>query len=72
MKKKVRVEDALNATRAVDGVPGGGVALVRAIKGLDKFSTGDDEEDAGVNIIRRALEPIEKLLKMLVLMDQLC
>ena len=64
-EKKARVEDALNATRAAvdEGiVPGGGVALVRAIKGLDKFSTGDDEEDAGVNIIRRALEePIREI-----------
>ena len=64
-EKKARVEDALNATRAAvdEGiVPGGGVALLRAIKGLDKFSTGDDEEDAGVNIIRRALEePIREI-----------
>ena len=64
-EKKARVEDALNATRAAvdEGiVPGGGVALVRAIKGLDKFTTGDDEEDAGVNIIRRALEePIREI-----------
>ena len=58
-EKKARVEDALNATRAAvdEGiVPGGGVALVRAIKSLDKFATGDDEEQAGVNIIKRVLE----------------
>ena len=43
-------------------VPGGGVALVRAITGLEKFSTGDDEEEAGVNIVRRVLEePIREI-----------
>ena len=63
-EKKARVEDALNATRAAvdEGIVPGGVALVRAIKGLDKFTTGDDEEDACVNIIRRALEePIREI-----------
>ncbi len=64
-EKKARVEDALNATRAAvdEGiVAGGGVALVRAIDGLSKFSTGDAEEEAGVNIIRRVLEePIREI-----------
>ncbi|NIP38014.1 MAG: chaperonin GroEL [Candidatus Dadabacteria bacterium] len=58
-EKKARVEDALNATRAAveEGVvPGGGVALVRAIKAIDSFDTGDTEEQAGVNIIKRVLE----------------
>ena len=58
-EKKARVEDALNATRAAveEGVvPGGGVALVRAIKVVEGFDTGDTEEQAGVNIIRRVLE----------------
>lgn len=58
-EKKARVEDALNATRAAveEGVvPGGGVALVRAIKTADSFDTGDTEEQAGVNIIKRVLE----------------
>jgi chaperonin GroEL len=57
-EKKHRVEDALSATRAAveEGiVPGGGVALINAIKGLDKVkATGD--ELTGVNILRRALE----------------
>ncbi|MCL2029747.1 MAG: chaperonin GroEL [Deltaproteobacteria bacterium] len=57
-EKKARVEDALNATRAAveEGiVPGGGVALVRAIPALDKTKvTGDAKQ--GVNIVRRALE----------------
>jgi chaperonin GroEL len=58
-EKKARVEDALNATRAAveEGiVPGGGVALVRAIKALESYDPEDEEEKAGVNIIRRVLE----------------
>lgn len=58
-EKKARVEDALNATRAAveEGVvPGGGVALVRAIKAVEGFDTGDTEEQAGVHIVRRVLE----------------
>ena len=58
-EKKARVEDALNATRAAveEGiVPGGGVALVRSIKALEKVKGADDDEDAGVVIVRRALE----------------
>jgi len=57
-EKKARVEDAMYATRAAveEGiVPGGGVALVRAIPALDKI-TFDDDRRYGVNIIRRALE----------------
>jgi chaperonin GroEL len=57
-EKKARVEDALNATRAAveEGiVPGGGVALVRAIKALEKTSL-EGEEQLGVNLIKRALE----------------
>ncbi len=58
-EKKDRVEDALNATRAAveEGiVPGGGVALVRAIKDLEKFKDADEEEVAGVNIVKKSLE----------------
>jgi chaperonin GroEL len=57
-EKKARVEDALHATRAAveEGiVPGGGVALIRAQRALDKLSL-DEEQAAGVNIIRRAIE----------------
>src|ERR1043166_103889 len=57
-EKKARVEDAMHATRAAveEGiVPGGGVALARAIKSLDKL-TFDDDRRYGVNIVRRALE----------------
>ena len=58
-EKKDRVEDALNATRAAveEGiVPGGGVAFIRAITAVDKYDGADPEEQAGVNIVRRALE----------------
>lgn len=58
-EKKDRVDDALHATRAAveEGiVPGGGVALVRAIEALDKVSTSNEDEKIGVNIIRIALE----------------
>jgi len=57
-EKKARVEDALHATRAAveEGiVPGGGVALLRAIKSLDKLKV-DEEEMVGVRIVRKALE----------------
>lgn len=58
-EKKARVEDALNATRAAveEGiVPGGGVAFIRAIKALGDIAGVDDEERAGVNIVRKILE----------------
>jgi len=57
-EKKARVEDALHATRAAgeEGiVPGGGVALIRAIPALDKLKL-DGDEQIGVDIIKKALE----------------
>jgi chaperonin GroEL len=57
-EKKARVEDALHATRAAveEGiVPGGGVALLRCLKALDKVEA-DGDEAIGVDIVRRALE----------------
>ena len=57
-EKKARVEDALHATRAAveEGiVPGGGVALIRAQKDLDKLDF-DGEKGAGVSIVRKAIE----------------
>jgi len=57
-EKKARVEDAMHATRAAveEGiVAGGGVALLRARSALDALKL-DDEAQAGVNIVRRALE----------------
>jgi chaperonin GroEL len=59
-EKKARVEDALHATRAAveEGVvPGGGVALLRALSALDGLGDAlDAEQRAGVNIIRKAVE----------------
>ena len=58
-EKKARVEDALHATRAAveEGiVPGGGVALLRCSKVLDNLEGDNDEQIAGINIIRRAIE----------------
>ncbi|CAI3222954.1 chaperonin GroEL [Desulfovibrio legallii] len=58
-EKKDRVEDALNATRAAveEGiVPGGGTALIRVGKVLGDIKPADDDELAGVNIVRRAIE----------------
>src|SRR5690606_24060156 len=59
-EKKARVEDALHATRAAveEGVvPGGGVALLRAQSALDGLADAlEDEQKAGVNIVRRAVE----------------
>jgi len=64
-EKKARVEDALHATRAAveEGiVPGGGIALLRSIKALDKLKLEDDQQ-IGVDIIRRALEePIRQIV----------
>lgn len=57
--KKALVEDALHATRAAveEGiVPGGGVAFIRAIKTLSTLEIADEEEKAGVNIVKRVLE----------------
>ena len=64
-EKKARVEDALHATRAAveEGiVPGGGVALLRAQKALKGLETENAEQEAGVNIIRRAIEaPLRRI-----------
>jgi chaperonin GroEL len=75
-EKKARVEDAMNATRAAveEGiVPGGGVVLIRAAKALDKFKLfetdkdgevdGDEDEQIGVSIVKRALEePLRQIV----------
>ncbi len=65
-EKKARVEDALHATRAAveEGiVPGGGVALIRCVKALDKLKL-DQDQQLGVNIIRKALdEPIKQIIQ---------
>jgi chaperonin GroEL len=63
-EKKARVEDAMHATRAAveEGiVPGGGVAFVRSIPALDSLKS-DDDEQIGVNIVKRALEEPLRLI----------
>ncbi len=64
-EKKHRVEDALSATRAAveDGiVPGGGVALINAMKVLDSMKMDNEDAQIGVNIVRKALEiPLRKI-----------
>ena len=64
-ERKARVEDALSATRSAveEGiVPGGGVALVRASRGLDNLVEIPADEKVGVNIIRHSLEQPLKLI----------
>jgi chaperonin GroEL len=62
---KMRVEDALNATKAAaqEGiVPGGGVALLRAARALDKLEAEDPDVQTGIRIVRRALEePLRRI-----------
>jgi chaperonin GroEL len=64
-EKKHRVEDALSATRAAveEGiVPGGGVTLINAIGALDGVSLDNEDENTGVQIVRKALEtPLKKI-----------
>jgi chaperonin GroEL len=66
-ERKDRVDDALNATRAAveEGiVPGGGVALLYATKALAGVKGANPDQDAGVNIIRKALEsPIRQIVR---------
>lgn len=65
-EKKDRVDDALHATRAAveEGVvPGGGVALVRAMNALSELKGDNDDQDAGINILRRAMEsPLRQIV----------
>ena len=65
-EKKDRVDDALHATRAAveEGVvAGGGVALVRAAKALDGVSGANDDQNVGINILRRAIEaPLRQIV----------
>jgi len=64
-ERKDRVDDALNATRAAveEGiVPGGGVALLKAIKALEGLKGDNADQDAGIAIVRRALQaPIRQI-----------
>jgi chaperonin GroEL len=58
-ERKDRVDDALHATRAAveEGIlPGGGVALLRALKGLQSLAPSNSDQKAGVDIVRRAIQ----------------
>ncbi len=64
-EKKARVEDAMHATKAAveEGiVPGGGVALLRLTSAIDKLKKLDEDEEIGVNLIKRALEEPLRLI----------
>jgi chaperonin GroEL len=65
-EKKARVEDALHATRAAveEGVvPGGGVAFLRAITMLGDLKGANDDQNVGINILRRAVEePLRQIV----------
>ncbi len=65
-EKKARVEDALHATRAAveEGVlPGGGVALIRALEAAKSVKADNDDQAAGVRILQRALEePLKQIV----------
>jgi chaperonin GroEL len=64
-EKKARVEDAMHATKAAveEGiVPGGGIAFLRAVPALEKIKEKNEDIQAGINIVRRALEePIRQI-----------
>ncbi len=64
-EKKDRVDDALHATRAAveEGIlPGGGVALLRAVKALDNLDAANQDQKVGIEIVRRAIEaPVRQI-----------
>jgi chaperonin GroEL len=65
-EKKARVEDALHSTRAAveEGVvPGGGVALIRALQAIVDFRGDNEDQNVGINILRRAMEfPLRQIV----------
>src|SRR3974390_3269297 len=65
-EKKARVEDALHATRAAveEGVvPGGGVALVRALKSIEKMAGKNEDQTTGIKILARSIEePLRQIV----------
>jgi chaperonin GroEL len=66
-EKKARVEDALHATRAAveEGVvPGGGVALIRVLKALDKLEGANEDQTIGIRILARSIEePLRNIVE---------
>ena len=65
-EKKDRFEDALAATRAAieEGIiPGGGVAFIRAMESLEKIKVENEDEETGINIVKRAIEePLRQIV----------
>jgi chaperonin GroEL len=65
-EKKARVEDALHSTRAAveEGVvPGGGVALIRAVSAIGKLTGDNDDQTVGIHILKRAVEePLRQIV----------
>jgi chaperonin GroEL len=64
-EKKDRVDDALNATRAAveEGfLPGGGVPLLRAIHALEHVKVANEDQKAGINIVRRAIQAPARII----------
>ncbi len=66
-EKKARVEDALHATRAAveEGVvPGGGVALIRAVAAISELTGDNDDQNVGIAILKRAVEePLRQIVR---------
>jgi chaperonin GroEL len=64
-ERKDRVDDALHATRAAveEGIlPGGGIALLRALKALESIKAANDDQQSGIDIVRRALRtPVRQI-----------
>jgi len=64
-ERKDRVDDALHATRAAveEGIlPGGGIALLRSLKALDSLKPANDDQQSGIDIVRRALRaPVRQI-----------
>ncbi len=65
-EKKARVEDALHSTRAAveEGVvPGGGVAMIRALQSIEELEGDNDDQSVGINLLRRAMEaPLRQIV----------
>src|SRR5690554_219523 len=65
-EKKARVDDALHATRAAveEGiVPGGGVALIRALQAIEDLKGDNEDQNVGINLLRRAMEaPLRQIV----------
>jgi chaperonin GroEL len=66
-RSKARVEDALHSTRAAveEGVvPGGGVALIRAVNSISKLAGDNDDQNVGIGILKRAVEePLRQIVR---------